>query len=125
MRTLLVMVSGLAFIFLAPRPARAQCCGNASFPFTVDCGCGIQVLYQCDRGAGNTFMAYVNVQCGLCPNQISTYAPAGYCYNGVVVSSAPGSKQAAGGTLTYVDAYVRDCTGRYVAVRVAVAMSRA
>ncbi len=126
MKTLLVVASSLAFICLAARPARAQCCGTLSFPYHIDCGCGNQVLYQCYGGSGSQFMVYVTVNCGLCPNRISTYAPAGECYDGVVVGTVPPVAQGAGGTgggePMYVNAYVRDCTGRYVAVRMAMAL---
>jgi hypothetical protein len=126
MRSVIVAAFGLAFLFLASQPARAQCCGGPGLAYRVSCGylCGYQWLYTCDQGNGSDFMAVVNVQCGVCDNTIETYASAGYCYDGAASSLSRVTQDAAntsGETSMFVNAYVRDCTGRYEPVQMEMA----
>jgi len=123
MKTLTVVAASLAFFCLAARPARAQgCCGSGpAFHAYCGLGCGSTILYTCNEGANNDYMAPAYV-CGAC--NVEDDIPAGYCYDGVVSSLSPVARAVAsksGGTSIYVNAYVRNCRGRYVALRMAMA----
>ena len=86
----LTVVAVFAFLSLIARPARAQCCGAGEVLRGVSCpnNCGKMTLTTCDEGADTTFYALIDVQCGsggAC-GSVQEYAPAGQCFNGVVVS---------------------------------------
>lgn len=116
----LVVVVLMAF---TPRSTPAQsCCGELE-QYLVDCqeDCGQKFIYGCNAQAGNTFMAPATVQCGsfaYC-NRVGTYVPAGNCLDAATFSSRVLAPDAKAGFTAYVNAYVLDCTGRFVAVRMA------
>jgi hypothetical protein len=127
MRTLIVMVS-LAFLSLIARPARAQCCGEA-IAYHVSCGegCGGDfVLYSCDDSGDGTFFATAYAQCGsgAACQRIEEDIPSGSCDDGLI-ETLPTAKQDPASTngeaSFYVNAYVKDCRGRYVAVQMPMA----
>lgn len=120
MRRLTVVVASLAFLFLAARSAHAQnpCCGELIL-YHVDCGdCGGTYVSICLDGAGNTYAPVITEDC--CTERIQSYAPAGACVNGIIRPLSP-QHPASGETSMYVNVYVRDCKGQYVALRMAMA----
>ena len=55
--------------------------------------------------------------------QVTNWAPAGYCYDDVVATLSSAAPRAAHTSLentAYVNGYVKDCKGQYVAVRMAI-----
>jgi hypothetical protein len=123
MKTLMLAVAALGVLSLTPRSTAAQsCCGELE-KYLIDCqeDCGQMYVYGCNPQAGNTFLAPVSVQCGsftYC-NRVGSYAPAGNCLDGPAVSSSTIDANARSVDTLYVNAYVIDCSGRYVAVRMA------
>lgn len=127
MRTLAVVAAVMLVPFLAPQPAHAQGCCGESVGYRAYCGegCGLVYIYSCDEGGGNSWMAPAQFQCGSggsCP-LIGTYIPSGYCYDGAV-DVPSGHPRVTAETIEntiYVNAYVKTCGGKYVAVLMAVA----
>lgn len=78
-------------------------------------------IYGCNAQAGNTFLAPVTVQCGSSTycNRVGTYTPAGNCLDGLAFSSGDIDSNASTVDAAYVNAYIIDCSGRFVAVRMA------
>lgn len=125
MKTLILLFAVIALLSFTPRSTPAQTCCGQPEAYRVDCteDCGQIVIYSCIEKASDTWMVVVTVQCGsgaYC-NRVGTWAMAGYCADGVAIPSSTyrNSSSASVEAIAYVNAYVTDCTGRFVAVRMA------
>jgi len=117
----------MSVIFLVPRTTHAQSCCGEAIAVQVDCpnNCGSTFLYQCNEYGGNDWMAVAQFQCGSgdsC-NRISSWEQAGYCFDAAHGSASTvaqkESRDSGKEDAAYVNAYVMDCRGEYVAVRLA------
>lgn len=125
--SLMIGICGVLLLF-APGSAQAQVptCGDADY-LNVQCsyGCtGSMRVYWpigCDDEPQGQYWSPYTVQCGTgadCTQRVQNYFPAGSCDcpgTARALISRSASVNAAG--MAYVDAYVRVCDGRYLAVR--------
>lgn len=122
----------VTFAFATP-PARAQgvCCGHFGYTI-VQCPTCTDYYNQghCSPDPdGPTSAVPFSVDCstyGGC-GRINSYAPAGGCgYDALSAKQRLGSGPAGSGGrgLVFVNAYLRNCKGEFVAVRLAVLRSR-
>jgi len=127
---LLAALTGL-LLFFAPRYAQAQTgygCGEAEFihvQCNSPCNGSMNVFwYTGYREGDNQWWAIFTVQCGSgqgCKQQIEDAMQAGFCYpNGVsgtlTTRDAPVNVE----DTIYGYAYVRDCKGQYVPMRISI-----
>lgn len=122
MKTLVLGIAASVLLLFAPRSAQAQSrCGDSQqIPVSCPEGCGMINLYQCLPDEGNTFMAEGRANCGhgqYC-GYVTFFIPSGYCYG--LPSATREAASASVGEVVYINAYLRDCKGRYVAVQIAI-----
>lgn len=150
MKWLLLSTVCGALLFLAPGCAHAQLegCGQTEsihVECNAPCNSSMYVYWFVGPGEGdNRWIYQVTVQCGGgqgCTQRLEDSAPAGYCYpdevsktlstrdvpvnvadtvDGVIRTLATRNAPVNAEDAVYVDAYVRDCKGQYVVMRVAI-----
>jgi hypothetical protein len=130
MKALITVAIGFALLSFTPRPARAQACCGRLTGYPVDCGdCPETLIFSCDEGDGDVYAVVANVTCDGGCYSFDEYVSAGTCDADAAKTLGPVAQRRAsvtGETSSYVNwyvgnAYVRDCKGRYVAVRIAMA----
>lgn len=126
MRTLALAVAAIGVIFLVPRTTRAQtCCGDSTIiPITCPFNNCTDYVYQCNRGAGDMWMGVLSRTCGTSQScgRVTSFMTLGSGCDAAGGAPAQGSPEGNPSVeaIADVDAYVKGCDGKYVAVRVAI-----
>ncbi len=126
MKQLMLAATVMTFIAITPLLTQGQTCCGQPEAIMVNCpsNCGTMVYYDCNAYAAEDWMVIAHVQCGsfgYCGSN-ATWAIAGYCSDDAAIRSQALGELAdpEAETTPYENAYVRDCHGDYVALRLAI-----